>query len=162
MIIYTDGSCLANGRAHNQGGFGVAVFDDSQENLIEAYAKRENDTTNNRMELKAILYAFLKYGKKISDDDFAQDIPIVYSDSNYCVQTFNNWMFGWASKGWIKSDKKIPENLDLIQGYYNHYQDGYRIDLRKIKGHAGEEGNELADQLATGYISPEEAMRTYG
>ena len=71
-------------------------------------------------------------------------------------------MFNWARNGWIKSDKKIPETLDLIQAYYEHYVAGYRIDLRKVKGHAGEEWNELADMLATGKISPEEAMRTYG
>lgn len=71
-------------------------------------------------------------------------------------------MFRWANNNWIKSDKKKPENLDLIIEYYNWYQKGYRIDLRKIKGHAGHEWNELADQLATGKISAEEAMRTYG
>ena len=46
-------------------------------------------------------------------------------------------MFRWARNNWIKSDKKIPENLDLIQAYYEWYQKGYRIDLRKVKGHAG-------------------------
>ena len=111
------------------------------------------------MELKAILYVMLNYGVKC--DDWNQP-PIVYSDSAYCVNTFNEWMFGWAKKGWIKSDKKTPENLDLIQAYYEWYKKGYRIDLRKIKGHAGHEWNELADKLATGYISEEEACATYG
>ena len=80
------------------------------------------------------------------------NIPIVYSDSNYCVQTFNDWMFKWAQNGWIKSDKKVPENLDLIQAYYDWYQKGYRIDLRKVKGHVGHKWNEMADGLATGKI----------
>ena len=93
--------------------------------------------------------------------DWAQP-PVVYSDSAYCVNTFNDWMFRWAVLNWVKSDGKKPENLDLIQAYYEHYVAGYRIDLRKVKGHAGEEWNELADMLATGKISPEEAMRTYG
>ena len=113
------------------------------------------------MEIKAILYTFLNYGININKEEFINDIPIVYSDSNYCVQTFNEWMFNWARKGWIKSDKQVPENLDLIQAYYDWYKEGYRIDLRKIKGHAGHEWNELADQLATGYISEEEAYATY-
>lgn len=82
------------------------------------------------------------------------NVPIVYSDSNYCVQTLNDWMFTWERKGWIKSDKKVPENLDLIQAYFNWYQKGYRIDLRKIKGHAGHQWNEMADGLATGNIKP--------
>jgi ribonuclease HI len=54
-------------------------------------------------------------------------------------------MFGWARRGWVKSDKKTPENLDLIQAYFELYKEGYRIDLRKIKGHTGHEWNELAD-----------------
>ena len=71
-------------------------------------------------------------------------------------------MFGWEKRGWIKSDKKTPENLDLIKAYFDWYKQGYRIELRKIKGHVGHEWNELADQLATGYISEEEAYNTYG
>lgn len=62
-------------------------------------------------------------------------------------------MYSWADKGWIKSDKKIPENLDLIKTYYNYIKKGYKIDLRKIKGHAGHKWNELADGLATGKIT---------
>ena len=71
-------------------------------------------------------------------------------------------MFRWASNNWIKADGKTPENLDLIQAYYEHYMNGYRIDLRKIKGHAGYEWNELADKLATGKISPLEVKEIYG
>ena len=155
MIVYTDGACSGNGKATNSGGFGVVVLD-NDENLIYNYSKLSNNTTNNREELKAILYVMLNHGSK------SDDIPVVYSDSAYCVNTFNQWMFNWANNNWVKSDKKIPENLDLIQTYYEWYQKGYRIDLRKIKGHAGHEWNELADQLATGKISAEEAMRTYG
>ena len=151
MIIYTDGSCLGNGKAHNTGGFGVVVLD-NDENLLYTYSKQSADTTNNREELKAILYAFLNHGVKLND--WNMNVPIVYSDSNYCVQTFNDWMFNWARNGWIKSDKKVPENLDLIQAYYDWYQKGYRIDLRKIKGHAGHKWNEMADDLATGKIKP--------
>ena len=151
MTIYTDGSCLGNGKAHNTGGFGVVVLD-NDENLLYTYSKQSADTTNNREELKAILYAFLNHGVKLNDWNI--HVPIVYSDSNYCVQTFNEWMFNWARNGWIKSDKKVPENLDLIQAYYDWYQKGYRIDLRKIKGHAGHKWNEMADDLATGKIKP--------
>lgn len=150
MIIYTDGSCLGNGKTHNTGGFGVVVLDNN-ENLLYTYSKQCADTTNNREELKAILYVFLNHGVKIND--WNNNVPIVYSDSNYCVQTFNDWMFNWANRGWIKSDKKVPENLDLIQAYYEWYQKGYRIDLRKVKGHSGQKWNEMADDLATGRIT---------
>ena len=105
------------------------------------------------MELKAILYAFLNHWVK-EENYWNNNIPIVYSDSNYCVQTFNDWMFNWERKGWIKSDKKVPENLDLIQAYSDWYQKGYRIDLRKVKGHSGHRWNEMADGLATGKVAP--------
>ena len=159
MIYYTDGSCVGNGRANAKGGYGVVgINEDGLLSFIRA--KRSDNTTNNREELKAILYVMLTAGTQ-SSDDWSQP-PIVYSDSAYCINTFNDWMFRWAANNWIKSDGKTPENLDLIQAYYEHYMNGYRIDLRKVKGHAGEEWNELADMLATGKISPEEAERTYG
>lgn len=160
MIYYTDGSCTGNGKLINEGGFGIVVLDNN-ENLISAYSKRNQNTTNNREEIRAILYVMLKAGAHVSSNDWTE-IPVVYSDSAYCVNTFNDWMFRWAQNNWIKSDKKVPENLDLIQAYYEHYQKGYRIDLRKVQGHAGNVWNELADKLATGKITTEEAINIYG
>ena len=155
MTFYTDGSAHPN---PGPGGYGVVGVEGEKVVFVRGQ-QYKGPVTNNEMELKAILYVMLNYGEKC--DDWGQP-PVVYSDSAYCVNTFNEWMFGWARRGWIKSDKKVPENLDLIQAYYDWYCRGYRIDLRKIKGHAGHEWNELADQLATGRITPEEAMRTYG
>ena len=106
-----------------------------------------SQTTNNREELKAILYVLENYGN-VSNNE----IPTVYSDSAYAVNTITNWMYGWAKKGWIKSDNKIPENLDLIKNIYNLIQLGNKINLFKIKGHRGIAGNERADNLATGRI----------
>ena len=141
--IYVDGSCKGNGNKNNEGGFGIVVVENDK--VIKTYTKTSSNTTNNREEIRAILYVMLNYGTKIEDN-----IPIVYSDSAYCINTFNTWMFKWAKNNWIKSDKKIPENLDLIKQYYDWYNKGYRIDLRKIKGHSGHMYNELADKLATG------------
>lgn len=159
MVFYTDGSCLSNGKIGAKGGFGVVGVNENTDKLELAYSDFTTGTTNNREEIKAILYVMKNYGAQ--DEDWCQP-PVVYSDSSYCVNTFNTWMFGWARNGWIKSDKKVPENLDLIQEYYDLCKEGYKIDLRKIKGHAGEEWNELADQLARGFISIEEAYNTYG
>ena len=154
MTFYTDGSCIGNGKANAKGGYGIVGVDDNG-SVQFIRAKRSDNTTNNREELKAILYVMLNYGEKC--DDWGQP-PIVYSDSAYCVNTFNDWMFRWANNGWIKSDKQIPENLDLIQAYYDHYQKGYRIELVKIKGHSGNKWNELADELATGRITKEKIL----
>ena len=161
--MYVDGSCKGNGKATNSGGFGVVIVEeiDNVEKLVYTYSKISENTTNNREELKAILYTMLNYGNTNMFEGWGAP-PVVYSDSSYCVNTFNEWMFNWANNGWVKSDKKVPENLDLIKAYYDHHNRGYRIDLRKIKGHAGHRGNELADKLATGEISAEEAMKIYG
>lgn len=162
MIIYTDGSAHPN---PGPGGFGVIVLDNNEKLLYNYNKQFKNKVTNNEMELKAILYSFLNYGVNINNPLHGfnnYDIPIVYSDSNYCVQTFNDWMFRWANNNWIKSDKQKPENLDLIQAYFEHYQKGYRIDLKKVKGHSNNKWNKLADKLATGKITTEEVYNIYG
>lgn len=106
MIIYTDGSAKPN---PGPGGFGVIVLDNDK-NLIDIHQEEFEYTTNNEMELKAILYAMLKYGK--NKEEFL--VPVVYSDSSYSVNVYNDWMFKWANNNWLKSDNKIPENLKLI------------------------------------------------
>lgn len=153
MTIYTDGSCLGN---PGPGGFGVIVVDDNGI-VIAAYTEREPKTTNNRMEMSAIIYALENYGAK--DGDFFA--PIVYSDSAYCVNSFTSWIKGWKANGWTRAGGKNLENLDLIKTYDMLSKD-YRIDLRKIKGHDGELYNELADALATGRMTSEEILREYG
>ena len=140
MKIYTDGSSLGN---PGPGGFGIVVLDD-KENLITTYSKMsENDTTNNEQELLAILYAAVVYGKE-------QPSPQVYSDSAYAINTLTKWMYKWKDQNWLKSDNKPPKNLDIIKFYYNLIQNGFNIDLIKIKGHANNKWNDLADKLAKG------------
>lgn len=165
IAIYTDGSCRGNGKANNSGGYGFVVieYDSNPENgiVIDAYQLNAlEDTTNNREEIKAILHVLKKYGKH-DNGEWTNDIPIVYSDSAYCVNTFTNWMYGWERNNWIKSDKKVPENLDLIKDYYETEKE-VKIDLRKISGHNGHLWNELADGLATGKITVKEVLKKYG
>ena len=154
MIFYTDGSAHPN---PGPGGYGIIGIENDVVSFVRS-KQYKGPVTNNEMELKAILYVMLNYGVKY--DEWGQP-PIVYSDSVYCVNTFNEWMFNWARNGWVKSNKKVPENLDLIKAYYNHYQDGYRIDLRKVTGHSGNIGNELADKLATGEIKTFEEAKMF-
>ena len=161
LEIWVDGSAHPN---PGPGGFGVIVLDKDKNfqynnySLVEVYTKQFDKCTNNICELKSILYAFLKYGVNINNKEFAE-IPIVYSDSSYAINVFENWMFSWQRNGWRKSDKKVPENLEIIQAYYDWYQKGYRIDLRKVKGHNGNFGNEMADLLATGKATVEEVEK---
>ncbi len=148
MTIYTDGSCSNN---PGPGGFGVIIVENGK--VIHAYRESRNNTTNNRMEMAAILYALENYGS------FS---PIVYSDSAYCVNSFTKWISGWKANGWTRTRGKKLENLDLIKRYDELISQGKKIDLKKIKGHVGLLYNELADQLATGKITPEEVMKEYG
>lgn len=167
LEIYTDGSAHPN---PGPGGFGVVVLKifNNTKKIWYTYSEQKEYTTNNQMELSAVLYAMRKHGVQVGEASWVYPtrrveetqmpltpIPIVYCDSSYTVNTFNKWMFNWANKGWKKSDNQTPENLDIIKEYYKLYQEGYRIDLRKIKGHAGHEWNEMADQLATGKINGE-------
>lgn len=93
--------------------------------------------------MKAILYCLVNYGNK--------GYPLtVYSDSAYAINTFSSWMYNWKANGWLKSDNKIPENLDLVQAFDNLVNQGYDINLIKVKGHHGIYWNELADDLAVG------------
>ena len=152
ITVYVDGSCQKN---PGPGGFGVIVVENDV--VIAAYSERTNDTTNNREEMKAIIYALENYGAK--DGEFF--CPIVYSDSSYCVNSFTSWIKGWKANGWVRAGGKKLENLDLIQTYDMLRQE-FKIDLRKIKGHNGHIYNALADGLATGQISVEDVLREYG
>jgi len=153
MTIYTDGSCRSNGNPDAIGGFGVVAV--SEEKGLFTYAHQEIGTTNNRQEIKGVLYALFNFG----DKEFA---PTVYCDSAYVVNTFNDWMFKWAANDWKTSTNKTPENLDLIQAYYEYWMEGYRINLQKITGHSGNKWNDLADRLATGKESASYEWRPYG
>jgi ribonuclease HI len=165
IIIYTDGSTLKNGNKDAVGGFGVVVCQGEPKQKIEdykviaAYAERAEGTTNNRMEMSAILYALKNYG--VSADDFHS--PIVYSDSMYCVNSFTTWIKGWKAKGWVRAKNQPLENKDLILEYDRlTTQEHLTIDLRYVKGHNRTIWNELADQLATGRKTAEEVMQEYG
>lgn len=143
--VYVDGSCRGN---PGPGGWGAVVVENGK--IINAYSMRDGYTTNNRMEMSAILWAAAGYG----------DLnPVVYSDSAYAVNTFNTWMWNWKNNGWRRAMNQPIENLDLVRKYDELIQKGYRIDLRKVAGHSGVKYNEIADGLATGRIKPEEVMK---
>ena len=149
LTIYVDGSAHPN---PGPGGFGVVVIDG--DNIIPYSRQTDGPTTNNAEELKAILYTLLKYGT-------SKPTPVVYTDSAYALNTLTTWMWSWKDNGWLKRDNRIPENLDLIKTYYEYWQKGYRIDLRKVEGHSGNIYNDLADLLATGKLNAQNANEWY-
>lgn len=138
---YTDGSTHPTNPG--PGGFGVVILDENL-NVIDTYSKQTSEiTTNNREEMKAILYA-------ICDAVLHGETYIhICSDSAYAINSFSVWREGWKKKGWIKSDGKTPENLDLIKTY-DELASKYDITFHKVKGHVGQVYNEMADKLAKG------------
>ena len=150
ITIYTDGSCKGN---PGPGGFGVVVLENDK--IIFAHQESSQQTTNNRQEIKAILWALENFGN-------SQETPIVYSDSSYCVNSFNTWIHNWKRNGWTRSKGKELENKDLIRKYDSLTSQGYKIDLRKCAGHSGNLWNDLADALAVSAITAEDLMDKYG
>lgn len=135
--MYSDGACSGN---PGPGGYGLAIFKDGI--LIDTYNEYFNEnTTNNRMELKAMILA-LQLGNQYEDDDV-----ILYCDSSYCINSATNWIYNWATNGWINSKKQTVENVDLMRELYSLL--GFnKVKIQKVSGHTGILGNELADALA--------------
>ena len=146
--VYTDGSCLGN---PGPGGWAVIVVENDK--VVNALCGYCDDTTNNRMELVAIIQALNEY----------QDDPIIiYSDSAYCVNMYNNWMDTWKENGWVRSGGKKIENLDLVERMYWAKWLSNCTQVTKVAGHSGNMYNELADKLATKQITKEEVLEKYG
>ena len=130
-VVYTDGACLGN---PGPGGWAWAVPGG------EWACGAEPHTTNQRMELQAVLEALQELGGPIE----------VVSDSTYVVNCFNDgWYRGWKRRNWRNSKGKPVENQHLwkpLIGIYLPRRD--EISFRWVKGHSGDEWNEIVDQLA--------------
>ena len=133
VVIYTDGACRGN---PGPGGWGVVMSSRGQNKTLQGYAP---DTTNNRMELIAVIEGLraLKRPCKIE----------LNTDSKYVLQGINDWVHNWKRNGWKTAARKPVKNVDLWQQLDDESQ-RHEIDWRWVKGHSGIAGNEQADQLA--------------
>ena len=133
ITIYTDGACKGN---PGPGGWGAWL-------RAEGYDKElwggESLTTNNRMELTAVIEALaaLKRNSPV----------VVYTDSQYVRQGITIWIHNWKRRGWKTADNKPVKNIDLWQRL-DALAATHQVDWRWVKGHAGDPGNERADALA--------------
>ena len=144
--FFVDGACKGN---PGPGGFGVVSLRTPETTGVKQveYSYREScdNTTNNREEMKAILHVF-----KLIEDKPNSEPVIIYSDSAYCVNMINDWIWKWANNGWKNSKKQTVENLDLVLELYKYLTiDFFPCQVMKVKGHGGVMANELADALAT-------------
>ncbi|MEO1131756.1 MAG: ribonuclease H [Cyanobacteria bacterium J06639_1] len=140
--IFTDGGCSPN---PGPGGWGFVVVE--ADRAISEYCGGEPDTTNNRMELTAIINA-LTYcrDRAVSLNDPSPDSVTIYADSKLCVQTYNDWMAGWEKRGWKRSKGAIA-NLDLVKQLAALKKICPYAQLEWVAAHSGIRWNEYADRL---------------
>ncbi|MBV1776638.1 ribonuclease HI [Burkholderiaceae bacterium DAT-1] len=133
VTMYTDGACKGN---PGPGGWGALLVYKGQEKELFG---GEPDTTNNRMELMAVI-AGLEALKRSCEIE-------VWLDSQYVKNGIESWIHGWKRNGWKTADKKPVKNAELWQRLDSAVS-RHTIKWRWVKGHAGHAGNERADALA--------------
>ena len=133
VTIYSDGACKGN---PGPGGWGAWLKSGTHEKELWG---GEAGTTNNRMELTAVIEALASLKRSC-------DI-VVYTDSAYVKNGITSWIHNWKSRGWRTADGKPVKNDELWKRL-DALSALHRIDWRWVKGHAGDQGNERADQLA--------------
>ena len=133
VVIYTDGACKGN---PGPGGWGALLQAGGHEKEMWG---GERATTNNRMELTAVIEALatLKRPCKVA----------VYTDSEYVKNGITTWIHGWKKRGWLTADKKPVKNVELWQRLES-LAGGHQVSWHWVRGHNGHPGNERADQLA--------------
>jgi ribonuclease HI len=135
--VFTDGAAEPN---PGPGGWGAVYVAENQ--VIGERWGHEPHTTNNRMELSALISgsALVPEGKK----------TVLYTDSQLCVSTINEWAKTWEARGWKRKGGEI-KNLELVQELYAICKRRPELELRWIAAHSGNRWNEYADALATAY-----------
>lgn len=133
ITIYTDGACKGN---PGPGGWGVLFEYNGRQKTMHG---GELLTTNNRMEMMAAISALetLREACEVT----------LFTDSKYVMQGLTEWLPGWKARGWKTASKQPVKNQDLWERLDAAVQ-RHKIDWRWVKGHAGDPGNEMADQLA--------------
>ena len=138
VTLYTDGACSGNPGVGGYGG--ILIYGE----VKREYSGAEEQTTNNRMEVLAVIVGLkkLKYPCKVD----------VYSDSAYTVNAFlNGWIFAWKKNGWKKADGKAVSNVDLWEELFSLTKT-HEVTFHKVAGHADNELNNRCDELARGAI----------
>lgn len=133
VTIYTDGACSGN---PGPGGWGAVLIYNSTEKDISGYSE---DTTNNRMELQAVIESLSSLKSHCEID--------LYTDSKYVQEGITKWIFGWQKNGWKNSQKKEVKNCDLWKQLLE-VQKPHKIKWHWVKGHADNLYNNRADKLA--------------
>jgi ribonuclease HI len=133
VLIYADGACRGN---PGPGGWGAWLK--SGEHEKEVFGG-EKQTTNNRMELTAVIQALALLTQRSQ--------VVIYTDSAYVKDGITSWIHGWKKRGWKTADNKPVKNIELWQRL-DELNAAHSVQWRWVKGHSGDPGNERADRLA--------------
>ena len=133
VVIYADGACKGN---PGIGGWGAHL--NYMGNVKEIFGG-QHDTTNNRMELTAVIEALSCLKERVE--------VYLYLDSEYALKGIKEWLPKWKSNGWKSSNNKPIKNVDLWLRL-DEQLSKHSICIFKVKGHSGDPGNDLADALA--------------
>lgn len=139
--LYTDGACQPN---PGKGGWAFILLDDERKIIEQGY---EPSTTNNRMELFAVLQGLRCFGHLAAEDDQL----LLRSDSQYLINGIRSWSSNWAKRGWKKKDGKPVLNDDIWKDI-REWADKLDIEYEHVKGHSGNIYNEMVDKLAVEMI----------
>jgi len=151
VIIYTDGGCRGN---PGPGGWAATLQMQAHKKALYGYATQ---TTNNRMELTAAVMALESLRRPCE--------VILHTDSQYLRQGITQWISNWKRNGWKTAQRKPVKNADIWQ-QLERAVEPHKIEWCWVKGHAGDLGNERADQLVnqaidrglTGEITPDQIV----
>jgi len=139
ISIYCDGACSGN---PGNAGSGLAMYQNSMKPTLY-YGNYISNGTNNIAELNALYKALL-----LASHTNTSEKVVILSDSKYSIDCITTWAYGWKKNGWTKKSGEI-KNLELIKDAHNLYEQiKNKITIKHVKGHAGIEGNELADRMA--------------
>lgn len=133
VVIYTDGACKGN---PGPGGWGAWLRSGVHEKELWG---GEAHTTNNRMELTAVIEALSSLTRRCT--------VAVHTDSEYVRNGITTWIHGWKARGWTTADRKPVKNADLWRRL-DALREQHDVRWHWVKGHAGDPGNERADALA--------------
>lgn len=137
--IFTDGACSGN---PGPGGWGAVLRYGEKERELNG---GEANTTNNRMELMAAIESLKALKESCTVD--------LYTDSVYLKDGIGKWIYGWKKNGWMTAAKKPVKNVELWQAL-EEQRNRHAVTLHWVKGHAGHDENERADELARKGMEP--------
>ena len=160
FVVFTDGSCINNGKKNSIGAIGIFFKENDNDNLGQIIENDNNKITNQTMELLAVIKAMQIIDNKIQNKIINEQIIYIYTDSIYVINTQTKWYQIWEKNNWLNTKQKPVENKELIQLLYT-LKNKYIVIFKHVRSHQKEPndkkselyniwyGNYMADSLAT-------------